>query len=234
MIYYVYVIENMITNKQYVGYTSNPSHRWKTHVKLALSTDDTRKILYRSMRRHGIDSFIFRLIYCSRHKDAAKQVEMETIDALNTIAPNGYNMTKGGDGGPGVAPEVASMLNKERVSRGKHVFQSKEFRDNVSVRMKEINPMRDPGVAARVSRALSITNAEKVARGEHYWQTEESKIEKRKRMAEMSSRPIVSEVRSLYKEAGLHTPRGNHSTSTEKLLKIRDELKEKIAVLQSA
>lgn len=233
MIYYVYVIENTVTNKQYVGYTRNPTYRWNTHVKLATSGhDNTRKILYRSIRRHGIDKFVFRLIYCSRHKDAAKQMEIDTIKNLNTLAPRGYNMTKGGDGGPGVTPETASKLNNERVARGEHVFQTKEFREIVSERMRSNNPMHNPDVAARATRAMSITLAEKVARGEHYWQTEESKDEKRKRMAGMSSRPIVAEVRSLYNEAGLQPPRGNHSTSTEKLLKIRDELKKKIADIQ--
>lgn len=207
--YYIYTITNEITNKKYVGFSNDYQERWRTHVSDATRDEPTRKILYLSIRKHGIENFKFDVVYCSEDKTYTKnEIEPHFIREYNTLAPYGYNMTKGGDGGPGVTSEQAIAFNNKRLEDGSHVFLKKEFQDGVSKRMKDNNPMKNPEISRKVAESTSI------------------------RMAIMKSRPIITEVRGLFIKAGEKIPRGLHLSSDDKLLAHAVRLKQNIANLQ--
>lgn len=98
-IYSIYRITNLITNKVYIGYTSNPKTRWNKHCRSALTSAYPKRKLYRSVLKHGIEHFTFDVIYQSLNKDHTKHVmENYFITEYNSLA-HGYNMTNGGEGG---------------------------------------------------------------------------------------------------------------------------------------
>lgn len=99
-IYSIYCITNIVNNKKYIGYTSkNPINRWKEHIK-ASNRNIRNNILYKAIRKHGIENFSFEVIYQS--KDGyytLRTMEEYFIREYKSFKTEwGYNMTYGGEG----------------------------------------------------------------------------------------------------------------------------------------
>ncbi len=113
-IHYIYQIVNGVNNKKYIGYTSQnpPEKRWEKHITDIYTTETKHRPIYRALRKYGIESFIFEVIYCS--KDAAhtlKTMENYFIKQHNSfITENGYNLTRGGEGNFGWIPNEKTKL----------------------------------------------------------------------------------------------------------------------------
>ena len=59
---YIYVIENLINHKKYVGQTQNkyPNTRWSNHKLTARNGNNLP--LYRAIRKYGEENFVFKII----------------------------------------------------------------------------------------------------------------------------------------------------------------------------
>ena len=93
----VYVIENMLDNKKYVGITSlGALKRFEQHVYDA--SKGSNYLLHKAIRKHGLSVFKLTIIeVCDTWKHAC-DAEIRVIAELKTHGPNGYNLTDGGDG----------------------------------------------------------------------------------------------------------------------------------------
>lgn len=93
---YIYVITNLINQKQYVGKTTKSiEQRWKTHIADSKRSNIKNRPLYKAFAKYGVDNFIIqKLEYCSAEK--ASDREQYWINKLDTYE-NGYNATLGGD-----------------------------------------------------------------------------------------------------------------------------------------
>lgn len=94
---YIYKIVNKVNNKIYIGQTSKTiEERFKAHLQKA--NQHINRYLYDAMNHYGYDNFqIFEIEKCD--DNCMNEREIYWIEKLNTIMPNGYNMTKGGGGG---------------------------------------------------------------------------------------------------------------------------------------
>lgn len=92
---HIYVITNLINNKQYVGQTSiSISERFKQHIQDSKRYTD--RPLYRAFQKYGINNFrIQELESCDESELSHK--EKQWIEKLNTYHC-GYNATLGGEG----------------------------------------------------------------------------------------------------------------------------------------
>ncbi len=95
----IYVLTNLVNGKQYVGKTTRASyeHRWQEHVKAA-ERGKSAVPLQCAIRKYRPNSFaVSRLQRCKTlvTLDAA---ERKWIRKLHSKAPQGYNLTDGGDG----------------------------------------------------------------------------------------------------------------------------------------
>lgn len=84
----------------YIGSTiRKPEKRWKEHRNESAKGVDY--YLYNSMRKYGIDNFSFEVIDSNSVSTYEELLLLETkyIRELNTLKPNGYNLTEGGIGG---------------------------------------------------------------------------------------------------------------------------------------
>lgn len=97
----IYKITNIITNKNYIGYTSRSiARRFYEHKWEALNREDScnNSHLYASMRKYGTDCFIIEELFNFKEDEYNwKELEQYYIQKYNTLSPNGYNLLIGGD-----------------------------------------------------------------------------------------------------------------------------------------
>lgn len=106
----IYCIQNTVNGKEYVGMSINLKQRLQAH--LAMQYD--RKPLYRAMKKYGIDKFQVKLLQVNPW-DSLGKLEADHIKLRNTLAPNGYNCTEGGEGTFGFRhSEATKQAAKER------------------------------------------------------------------------------------------------------------------------
>jgi group I intron endonuclease len=99
---FIYLVTNTINGKQYVGQTINFVVRKKKHEKNAVG--GSMLAFHCAIRKYGTFSFLWEIL-CSKklpsiseEKEWMDHWEKHYIAKLNTIAPNGYNLTVGGEG----------------------------------------------------------------------------------------------------------------------------------------
>ncbi len=111
----VYVATNMINGKKYVGVTSRTLEKRRAYHE-GLWNKNCRA-LYRALLKYGADAFTWHSLYES--DDAEMLINLETyfIVWLNTIAPNGYNLTYGAFPNGGVL--ALSKEAREKISAAK-------------------------------------------------------------------------------------------------------------------
>lgn len=87
----IYLITNILTQKKYVGQSTDILARWLQHEEAQASTE-----LYEDMRRYGLERFNFRILEeCSpRVLDEHEYFWIKTLDTYE----NGYNNTQGNIG----------------------------------------------------------------------------------------------------------------------------------------
>lgn len=84
-------------SKKYIGITIlSEIARYKRHLyDPKVGTD---RPLYRSIRKHGVEKFKLDVLVKSDDWDYLCLLECAAIQAFNTIFPDGYNLTSGGEG----------------------------------------------------------------------------------------------------------------------------------------
>ena len=95
----VYLIENKMNGKRYVGITTDTlENRFTTHKSAARTGSELH--LHRAIRKHGEENFSINLLEECADVETMKTRETFWIDELGTlqILGKGYNMTRGGDG----------------------------------------------------------------------------------------------------------------------------------------
>lgn len=115
MIHYIYCYTNLINNKKYVGQTNNLERRKKQHIQDSIHCHKGHEIshnlpFHAAIRKYGIENFNFEVLQTIDTEDwsIVNQLEMQYIQSQNSLAPNGYNLTAGG--------EAAKGLNKTKLS----------------------------------------------------------------------------------------------------------------------
>ncbi|CAH9015350.1 putative GIY-YIG nuclease superfamily protein [Vibrio phage 424E50-1] len=91
---WLYKITNTLSGKKYIGVTVDPERRWRQHK----NKNTNCSVLKSAMNKYGNANFSFELIFYGEDT-YVDQLEVEFIKEYETLAPNGYNITLGGDGG---------------------------------------------------------------------------------------------------------------------------------------
>lgn len=100
---YIYCITNTSNGKRYIGQTiQDIETRFYQHKKECF-TRHTKTALYQAFEKYSIENFKIDEVCCitdtskSSLKSQLNELEIKYISEYNTLSPNGYNMTKGGD-----------------------------------------------------------------------------------------------------------------------------------------
>ncbi len=92
----VYLLTCEGSGKQYVGLTSRSIDcRFKEHI--ADARNRSRFPLHRAINKYGADNFKLETLAITDDRDELSRLEVEAISKFNTRAPNGYNLTGGGE-----------------------------------------------------------------------------------------------------------------------------------------
>jgi group I intron endonuclease len=131
----IYQILNKVTGKSYIGKSKNYKKRFMIHLKHAAGKINRR--LYDSINYHGVESFELILLEdlgeCSR--ELANEREIHWILKIDSLMPNGYNMTSGGDGGDTLYSwddESKRLLWKEQAAKRTGIKWTEDRKINLS------------------------------------------------------------------------------------------------------
>ena len=84
------------SGKAYLGITNHtPEKRWEGHLYSAVK--NSKLAIHCAIRKYGWDNFKKEILVEGSFA-YVKELEVKAIALFNTFAPNGYNLTKGGDG----------------------------------------------------------------------------------------------------------------------------------------
>ena len=114
----IYVFTNKINGKKYVGQSVNPTERYKQHLR---NKNNKHIIFYNAINKYGIDNFDFEIIETNIPIDKIDDREKFWIKELNSMKPNGYNMTEGGEGTQGYVHTEESKQRMSMLKKGKYV-----------------------------------------------------------------------------------------------------------------
>ena len=132
---YIYRIINRINNKQYIGLTRqlDITHRWQGHINESSGCT----LMKQAFKKYGVDNFKFEIIIICFNEDVFKY-EKEYIQKFNTIMPNGYNMTAGGEPGGNFEGKKHTEATKQAISlASKKWIENLENRNKVSEGVKK-------------------------------------------------------------------------------------------------
>ena len=136
MCHFIYVIENKIDDRLYVGQTTQLANRENSHF----AGKSGAKFLNRAIFKHGSDKFEFVLLEKCITQSEADSREIYWIECLNSLVPSGYNLTKGGGG---VSGYLFSEQQREALSKSlKGIVRSEETKKKMSQsKLGTKNPM---------------------------------------------------------------------------------------------
>jgi group I intron endonuclease len=99
---YIYGLLNKINQKMYIGYNSTKYDidDFKSRPQQHLIGRGGCKVIWDAIKKHDPENFMIIKLHEEPDltKDKLKQLEKDYIKQLKTRAPNGYNLTDGGDG----------------------------------------------------------------------------------------------------------------------------------------
>ena len=126
MIICIYAIKNNVTNKFYIGKTTDFETRKKEHIRKLKAKRHHNRHLQSSFNKDGIDSFVFDIIEkCDlEHLDEKEKYWIEFYKTTNDN--NGYNIMSGGQGGKG----TKEVIEKQRKSQEKNKKKVYAFNSN--------------------------------------------------------------------------------------------------------
>ena len=124
----IYLITNLINNKQYVGQTVyTKEKRWSGHLKGALCVD-------KAIQKYGVENFKLETLEEIEIEADLDRSEQYWISELNTMVPNGYNITPGGNchAGQSVDYDVEKIFYRK-------YYPSTNLQANKRIKMYVIN-----------------------------------------------------------------------------------------------
>lgn len=91
---YVYKITNTVNQKAYIGISIHEPE--KRRIRDHLSGYGNR-IIAEAVKKYGRDAFTYEVLEKNVFPELLPDLEVAYIEKFNTVAPNGYNLTHGGE-----------------------------------------------------------------------------------------------------------------------------------------
>jgi len=143
---FIYIIQFPTSGKSYIGQTFNLKGRMLSHLS-------NKSLVGNALRKY--DDWKVSILHTTRLRTEANRIEIEEIRNHNSVCPNGYNLTRGGDDPPVMRGEDNPMFGRKRpdvIKRNKKATGRKC--PEQSKFMKEHNPAKRLEVREKLSKSL--------------------------------------------------------------------------------
>lgn len=150
----VYEIRCQTSGKSYIGITKRSiKQRWKGHCDNALESPRNRKrftVLAAAIRKYGKEAFTITEIASAFDETGLLLSERIIIEQNNTVSPNGYNLTAGGQGL--LNPSAETRKKKSKLVKQWWAGLTQEQRlENTEKRVAPLRGRkRDPSATAKM------------------------------------------------------------------------------------
>lgn len=124
-IHYIYKLTNLINNKIYIGQTIEPKARLRMY---RYKSKNPVEIIEHAMAKHGFDNFKMEIIDQCESYEEINKLEEKYISEFNCIIPNGYNVSRGGEG----RSHPHSEETKSKLSAQKTAFYQQRLQETGS------------------------------------------------------------------------------------------------------
>lgn len=110
----IYLIENKVNGKKYVGQTIfTVDVRWNNHIK-----GPKKSAVAKAIQKYGVDNFNFIELCSSTNEEYLNELEVSFIKEFKCYGSYGYNMTFGGDASKGkFTPEVRKKMSLAKLGK---------------------------------------------------------------------------------------------------------------------
>ena len=132
----VYKAINNVNGKLYIGYTTKSlEERANIHFYKSKSTKGKHYnyVFSSAIRKYGFENFSWEILQTCKNIEECLKTEINLIAKYNTLSPNGYNISKGGNGGALTGDSlnrmISSLKNHYKIKDWKEVL-TKEQRSN--------------------------------------------------------------------------------------------------------
>lgn len=132
----VYVIENIVNGKKYVGQSAHMYRRWHQHRKTLQDKEHHNARLQHDWDEYGANAFCFYVLEFNENKATRDTLEKEYIKKFDSVE-NGYNMTYGG-----IFCRVTQEVKEKMSAAHKGYIKTEEHRKNLSLSLtgKSVSP----------------------------------------------------------------------------------------------
>ena len=209
---YIYRIKNKITKKSYIGESKKKDVKWRwSEHKQNIKKNKGCPALRDAVKKYGIENFEFSvLIIC--FDDERFKYEKEYIKKYNSVVPNGYNITNGGEGGGFQGKTHTEQVKADIRNKSKQKYiDNPELRKQISERNKII--MKNPVIREKIKNGLLNSEKWKKAKEEN----RRGNYKKNKHSQEIKNK-ISESLKTYYAN-------NEHYTSQEKKNKISEGMK---------
>lgn len=151
---------NLFNGKKYIGITSQmpPEKRWRKGGK------GYKGYFRNAINKYGWENFSHEIIADNLTFESACALEKKYIEIYNSKAPNGYNLTKGGEGTVGwKAPEE---FRKKQSQINKKKWEDEDYKARVLKERQESGIYQSDEFRAKISKLVSGENNPNF---KHYW-----------------------------------------------------------------
>ena len=144
----VYLLTCLVSGKQYVGQTWDYNRRMRSY---RYGRSQCQRAIHAAIRKYGWNNFTaVKIVQGIQTQEWLSKIETAYIKAFNTLAPNGYNLTTGGEGGkPCAETRKRISASQKGIPKGP---KSDEHREKLRMSLK--GRPRPPEVVAKVKSAL--------------------------------------------------------------------------------
>lgn len=165
----IYCIENITTNKKYIGQAVDINDRWKKHIRGLNNGYHDNDYLQNAWNKYGKDDFKFYVLeYCKEEELDEKEIYyIELYNAMNR--EYGYNLKSGGqNGGSRYSDESRKKMsnshkelckNKENIEKLRqnalNIWSNEEYKQS---RSGENHPMYGKHLSEEVRKKISNAN----------------------------------------------------------------------------
>ena len=131
----IYAIQNRINGKVYIGQTTCSLEK---RIKNHMFSSSCCIVIYNALKKYGIDAFNISTIDTAKNIDELNKLEEKYIKEYNSLSPNGYNLTTGGNNCK-CSEETKRKIGE--ANKGKHL--SEETKKKISEAKKGSHPTEE-------------------------------------------------------------------------------------------